>query len=103
MLWGSLWGVVGMILSVPMSAVLKICLASLDHPFTKFCARLMEGKSSPAEDGLDMRPGRLVNTPRNTRVGHRDVESAHQRQTSRNEPLEYEDSDMEEEMALIQA
>ena len=32
MLWGSLWGVVGMILSVPITAVLKICMATLDHP-----------------------------------------------------------------------
>ncbi len=46
MLWGFLWGSVGMILSVgviifftdtqvPITAVLKICLESVDHPLTK--------------------------------------------------------------------
>ena len=41
MLWGSLWGVVGMILSVPITAVLKICMATLDHPLPRVPSRLL--------------------------------------------------------------
>jgi AI-2 transport protein TqsA len=43
MLWGSLWGVVGMILSVPITACIKICLQSLDHPIPRFLAGTFEG------------------------------------------------------------
>jgi len=50
MLWGSLWGVVGMILSVPITAVIKICLQSLDHPLPRFLAGMFEGRvESPGE------------------------------------------------------
>lgn len=44
MLWGSLWGVVGMILSVPITACIKICLQSLDHPIPRFLAGAFEGR-----------------------------------------------------------
>ena len=43
MLWGSLWGVVGMCLAVPISAVIKICLQSLDHPLPRYLAGVFEG------------------------------------------------------------
>ena len=32
MLWGSVWGVTGMVLAVPMTAVARIYLASVEHP-----------------------------------------------------------------------
>lgn len=48
-LWGSLWGVVGMILSVPIMAVLKICLQSLNHPLPRFLASAFEGKIEVGE------------------------------------------------------
>ena len=32
MIWGMLWGLTGMVLAVPMTAILKIHLASIDHP-----------------------------------------------------------------------
>lgn len=40
----SLWGVVGMILSVPITACIKICLQSLDHPIPRFLAGVFEGR-----------------------------------------------------------
>ena len=43
MLWGSLWGIVGMCLAVPITAVIKICLQSLDHPLPRFISGVFEG------------------------------------------------------------
>jgi predicted PurR-regulated permease PerM len=33
--WGVLWGVVGMILSVPLISLIKIISQHLDHPYAK--------------------------------------------------------------------
>jgi hypothetical protein len=46
MLWGFLWGIPGMILAVPISAVIKIICESIDHYFPKFLASAMEGRLS---------------------------------------------------------
>ena len=35
MLWGTLWGVPGLVLAVPLTAVLRIHLASIDHPLPR--------------------------------------------------------------------
>lgn len=43
MLWGSLWGLTGMVLAVPMTAVCRIYLASTPHPLTRYAAAVLSG------------------------------------------------------------
>lgn len=43
MLWGALWGIPGLILAVPLTAVLKIHLAHIDHPLPRLLLRLLDG------------------------------------------------------------
>ena len=43
MLWGALWGIPGLILAVPLTAVLKIHLARIDHPLPRLLLRLLDG------------------------------------------------------------
>lgn len=42
--WFSIWGVVGAILSIPVTAVLRIVLSHVNHPYAKVIIRLLEGK-----------------------------------------------------------
>lgn len=44
-LWGMLWGIVGMFLAVPMTAVLKILLERMEH--TRPIAELLSGRLEP--------------------------------------------------------
>ncbi|CAN0557898.1 unnamed protein product, partial [Ectocarpus sp. 8 AP-2014] len=41
--WGSLWGIPGMILAVPMVVITRIVCDHLDHPYAKTLMRLLEG------------------------------------------------------------
>ncbi|KAL1499631.1 hypothetical protein AB1Y20_011830 [Prymnesium parvum] len=43
MLWGSVWGVTGMVLAVPITAVARIYLAGLDHPLPRYIAGVLSG------------------------------------------------------------
>jgi len=43
MLWGSVWGVTGMVLAVPMTAVCRIYLQATPHPLTRYAAAVMSG------------------------------------------------------------
>jgi predicted PurR-regulated permease PerM len=45
MLWGTLWGVPGLVLAVPLTAVLRIHLAHVDHPLP----RCVEGESKTSQ------------------------------------------------------
>ena len=44
MIWGSIWGITGMVLAVPMTAVLRIYLAGLDHPLSRWFALVLAGR-----------------------------------------------------------
>jgi ABC-type lipoprotein release transport system permease subunit len=48
-LWGFLWGLVGAILAVPLTSIIKIWISHIDHPFMKFLTRLMDGNISTME------------------------------------------------------
>jgi predicted PurR-regulated permease PerM len=50
-IWSMLWGLTGMILAVPITAVLKIHLDSIDHPASKFLVRLLVGGDGAADEG----------------------------------------------------
>lgn len=41
--WFALWGVVGAILSIPVTAVIRIVLSHIDHPYARVIIRLLEG------------------------------------------------------------
>mmetsp|Transcript_21243 Transcript_21243/g.45127 ORF Transcript_21243/g.45127 Transcript_21243/m.45127 type:complete len:404 (-) Transcript_21243:226-1437(-) len=43
MLWGSVWGLTGMVLAVPMTAVCRIYLANTNHPLTRWMASVLSG------------------------------------------------------------
>ena len=43
MLWGSVWGVTGMVLAVPMTAVMRIYLAHIAHPLPRYFAAVLAG------------------------------------------------------------
>ena len=54
MLWGSVWGVTGMVLAVPMTAVLRIHLAYVDHPLPRYLAARLVGRAEkPVDDDAD--------------------------------------------------
>jgi ABC-type lipoprotein release transport system permease subunit len=65
MVWGSLWGLTGMVLAVPITAVLKIHLSFIDHPVAQSFVRMLEGKKAlrdgeggamePASDAAPLR------------------------------------------------
>ena len=66
MLWGTLWGVPGLILAVPLTAVLKIHLQHIDHPLPRMILRLLDGRhrrpgSLPRNLSAEKVKGRSVN------------------------------------------
>ena len=42
--WAVLWGVAGMILAVPLIAVMRIILSHLEHPYAAVTVRVLEGR-----------------------------------------------------------
>ena len=53
--WGALWGVTGMVLAVPMTAVMRIRLDHIPHPMPQFVASLLVGninKTASADDAF---------------------------------------------------
>ena len=58
MIWGMLWGLIGMVLAVPMTAVLKIQLENVDHPAAAYIVRLLVGgeSSAHAADETSLQP-----------------------------------------------
>ncbi|CAM9651259.1 unnamed protein product [Ectocarpus sp. 12 AP-2014] len=48
--WGSLWGIPGMILAVPMVVIARIVCDHLDHPYAKTFMRLLEGNVFEARE-----------------------------------------------------
>lgn len=49
MIWGSVWGITGMVLAVPLTAVLRIYLAGLVHPLPRYCALVLAGRSEDVQ------------------------------------------------------
>jgi AI-2 transport protein TqsA len=45
MLFGSVWGVTGMVLAVPLTAVMRIYLEAVDHPLSRYAASALSGTS----------------------------------------------------------
>jgi predicted PurR-regulated permease PerM len=48
LLWALLWGVGGMIVSVPLTAVLRIVLKEVHHPYARLAVGILEGRWMPA-------------------------------------------------------
>lgn len=44
LLWGSVWGITGMVLAVPITAVIRIYLENIEHPLTRYLALSLGGK-----------------------------------------------------------
>lgn len=47
MIWGFIWGVPGCVLAVPITAVLRIYLQSIDHPLALALANVLDGFARP--------------------------------------------------------
>jgi len=43
LIWGYIWGITGMLMAVPITAVLKIVLSNIDGPNARFISELMSG------------------------------------------------------------
>jgi len=67
MIWGSVWGLTGMILAVPMTAVLRIHLSHIEHPLTRYVASALDGtdgtRYNSVADGGGGSPGRPHTDP----------------------------------------
>jgi len=61
MVWGSIWGVSGMVLAVPLTAVLRLYLAGLDHPIPRYVAAILSGQHADGEDEEDEEDHRCAN------------------------------------------
>lgn len=51
-MWGSIWGIMGAILSVPMLSIQKVVLIHSNHPIAKYC--LMMIRDDPLQDEKDL-------------------------------------------------
>jgi AI-2 transport protein TqsA len=49
LVWGSVWGVTGMVLAVPMTAAMRIYLSSAPHPLPRYLASVLSGQSLSAD------------------------------------------------------
>ena len=54
MLWGAVWGVTGMVLAVPMTAVLRIHLSHVEHPMTRYLVTVLVGRADWHAELLDV-------------------------------------------------
>ncbi|KAJ8603369.1 hypothetical protein CTAYLR_004263 [Chrysophaeum taylorii] len=50
MIWSYLWGVPGLVLAVPITAICRIYLASIDHPLAHSLAAILDGRDHPPLD-----------------------------------------------------
>mmetsp|Transcript_45346 Transcript_45346/g.142174 ORF Transcript_45346/g.142174 Transcript_45346/m.142174 type:complete len:552 (-) Transcript_45346:1477-3132(-) len=65
--WSVLWGVPGMVLSVPLMAVTRIVCEDLDHPYALAAVRVMEGKLGELESvDMDLHDSEGTFSPRMT-------------------------------------
>ena len=49
-MWGSIWGLPGAVLSVPMLGIQKIVMVYTNHPFAKLCLMLIREDPTLDED-----------------------------------------------------
>lgn len=72
MLWSYLWGVPGLVLAVPITAVLKIYLNAIDHPFAEALANALDGRFGIPVAAAAAQPNNMVGPPSRTilRSGH---------------------------------
>lgn len=47
MIWGFIWGIPGCVLAVPITAILRIYLQSIDHPLSLALANILDGFARP--------------------------------------------------------
>lgn len=56
LIFGSVWGLTGMIMAVPLTAVLRIYVSAIDHPMMRGIAQTLAGSHSSghAQRHMDM-------------------------------------------------
>jgi AI-2 transport protein TqsA len=56
LLWGSIWGLTGMVLAVPLTAAIRIYLERLSHPLPRWVANTLAGKGDDDDDAAQVKP-----------------------------------------------
>lgn len=71
-MWGSIWGLPGAVLSVPMLGIQKISMAYTNHPYAKYCLMMIredptldeeDARAESAAGGLGALTGGLLDAP----------------------------------------
>jgi len=82
LLWGTVWGITGMVLAVPITAVLRIRLSHIAHPLPQFIASILVGETADESledelggDGLVGRAMRATVNPMTPMAGVRRPDS----------------------------
>ena len=52
LIYGSVWGITGMVMAIPLTAVLRIYLSSIEHPLAQFISSCLSGERSPNSDRI---------------------------------------------------
>ena len=60
LLWGTAWGLVGAILAVPLTAVLRIYLAGIAHPLPRYVAAVLTGEDTRVTSPMQPRSPELL-------------------------------------------
>jgi hypothetical protein len=63
LMWGAVWGVTGMVLAVPITAVLRIRLSHIQHPLPQFAAAVLVGGFSELPRDISTLPSASEHTP----------------------------------------
>ena len=45
LIYGSVWGITGMVMAIPLTAVMRIYLSSMDHPLAQFVGTVLSGQT----------------------------------------------------------
>ena len=64
LVYGSVWGITGMVMAIPLTAVMRIYLSSLEHPLARFVGAALSGEDhSNGVPPSPVTPGRVTEAP----------------------------------------
>ena len=64
LVYGSVWGTTGMVMAIPLTAVMRIYLSSLEHPLARFVGAALSGEDhSNGVPPSPVTPGRVTEAP----------------------------------------
>lgn len=66
LIYGSVWGITGMVMAIPLTAVTRIYLSSVEHPLPQYVARKLAGGAAGTSSGVESAAA-SPNSPRYTK------------------------------------